>query len=124
MRVVLIGGMQRLKRNYREIFEEFGMSAEVFDRWRGNMEEKLKGADLIIILTSLVSTNMARKAVSVAHSSGVPVVRIHKHSVSSLKKCLTGLGKEVPLERCRRCDRRYSCETYGYRIMTIENRED
>jgi hypothetical protein len=117
MKAVLIGGMQRMKEHYREIFAESGIDVEIFSRWRGNLEYKLKNADLILVLTSMVSTNMAKKATEIADDMGIPIVRIHRHSLSSLRRCLAGLEKEPSMEKCRGCGDRYRCETYGYTIL-------
>ncbi|NOZ59046.1 MAG: DUF2325 domain-containing protein [Euryarchaeota archaeon] len=121
MKAILIGGMERLKVDYIKIFAEFGIEVEIFNRWKGNMEHRLRGADLVMVFTSMVSTNMARKAVATARSRGVPVVRLHRHSLSSLRRCLRSLGEGALLEKCRGCSSRYGCETYGYLAFRRDN---
>jgi len=70
MKAVLIGSIHRIREHYMKIFAESGMDVEIFSRWRGNLEYKLKNADLILVLTSMVSTNMAKKATEIADAMG------------------------------------------------------
>ncbi len=89
MSVAILGGLDRLKSFYLKQGRELGFpELKVFAKRVPNMTGRLKGMGGIIIFTDTVSHDMVGNAVQAGKNYGIPIVRSHSSSVSSLKKCL------------------------------------
>ena len=55
MSVVIIGGHERMVRQYEEICEKHGCDAKVFVKERSGFKKNLGTPDLMILLTNTVS---------------------------------------------------------------------
>ncbi len=89
MSVAILGGLDRLKPLYQNSGRELGFpDLKVFGKRVPNMDKRLKGVGGIVIFTDTVSHNMVAHAVQVGKDYGIPIVRSHSSSISSLKKCL------------------------------------
>ena len=58
MSVVIIGGHERMVRQYEEICEKHGCDAKVFVKERSGFKKNLGTPDLMILLTNTVSHKM------------------------------------------------------------------
>ncbi|MDR2480969.1 MAG: DUF2325 domain-containing protein [Spirochaetaceae bacterium] len=88
MAVVLIGGMDRLYRQYVGAAEERGVALKVFNGQERSIEKQLGGADFLIICTAKVSHSAKREVLCYARRKGIPVRFVHSAGVSSLRCCL------------------------------------
>lgn len=97
MCVALVGGMDRLKRHYVGVADEMGIMLRHFEASCTGLEEKIGGADAIVIFTDKISHDARNRALSRARSSGKPVLMCHSCGISSLRRCLTMITEE----KCR-----------------------
>ena len=88
MSVVIIGGNERMARQYSDICNEHGCTAKVFPKETGPIEKKIGSPDLIILFTNTVSHKMVRCAVAEAERCNADVVRSHTSSGSALTEIL------------------------------------
>ena len=88
MCVALIGGMDRLKKDYQAAAKERGHSLRLISRNERNFVEKIGNPDAMIVFTNKVSHEAKRKAVQVARTRNIPLRMIHSCGVSSLRECL------------------------------------
>ena len=58
MRVVIIGGNERMMAQYESICKEHGCRAKVFTKENGSLKKKLGYPDLLILFISTVSHKM------------------------------------------------------------------
>lgn len=94
MSIALVGGMDKLRGDYRRVAVRYGVSLHHFERDCPRLEERLGGVDAIIVFTYRVSHNAREKALS-KKREGIPVLMCHSTgSVSSLKKCFEGITNE------------------------------
>ncbi len=91
MCVALIGGMDRLKRHYREEARRLGFELRVFTRPEANIASKLKNVDAVVIFTNKVSHNAKMKAVDAAKGNDIPVFMHHSCGICTLRDCLNCL---------------------------------
>jgi hypothetical protein len=98
--VVIIGGHDRMCRNYHNICKEYGCDAQVCTQPCRNMEGKICGADLVVLFTNPVSHEMAKIARTTAIKSGVELVQSHCASASALRGILETRNS------CEKCDKR------------------
>lgn len=88
MSVVIVGGHDRMVRQYMDICKKYHCKSKVFTQLPGNFRSQIGQADLIILFTSTVSHIMATGAVQEAEKNNIRIERSHSSSSSALKKIL------------------------------------
>lgn len=88
MSVVIIGGNERMEREYKNMCRDYGCRAKVFCKCRGSLESRIGSPDLLILFTHTVSHKMVKCALDVARPDTM-VVRSHTSSLASLRQILT-----------------------------------
>ncbi|MDR2510814.1 MAG: DUF2325 domain-containing protein [Spirochaetaceae bacterium] len=89
MAAVLIGGMDRLYRQYMEAAAESGITLKVFNGQERSIEKQLGAADFLILCTAKVSHSAKKEVLCHAKRNGIPVRFVHSAGVSSLRCCLS-----------------------------------
>lgn len=90
MCAAVIGGMDRLKRDYINAAKREGIKLKVFTGKENRISPKLGSANLIILFTNQLSHAARRDVISHAKKNNIPVRQAHSCGVSSLRECLTG----------------------------------
>ena len=88
MSVVIIGGHDRMVRQYKEICENHKYKAKVFTQMKTGLDKLIGRPDLLILFTNTVSHKMVKCAVTEAEKSNADVVRCHTSSGSALCEIL------------------------------------
>lgn len=88
MCIALIGGMDRLGRNYINEAESFGIDLIVFTKYEKEMAAKIKNVDTVVIFTNKISHNAKREVMRIAKFHNIPVFMHHKCGICTLKNCL------------------------------------
>ncbi len=88
MSVVIIGGNERMSRQYTDICQEHGCKAKVFPKETGPLEKKIGSPDLMILFTNTVSHKMIQGAIKAAKKNQVPIARVHSSSATALRNLL------------------------------------
>lgn len=96
MKVVIVGGHDRMVRQYMDICKKFNCKGRVFTQLPGNFKGQIGQADLIILLTSTVSHIMVNSAVQEAARGNIAVERSHSSSSSALKRILSQYCSALP----------------------------
>jgi hypothetical protein len=89
MSVVIIGGHDRMRGQYRDICKKQGWKAKVYTQPETNLEGMIGQPDLIILFTNPVSHNMAAVAKKKAADCGIVLAQSHSGSGSALKNILS-----------------------------------
>lgn len=89
MSAALIGGMDRLKRDYINAAKGSGFKLKVFTGKESKIASKLGRPDMLIVFTNKVSHEAKREAVNFAKSKSIPYKMIHSCGVSTLKDALS-----------------------------------
>jgi len=92
MCATLVGGMDRLKKQYEETARSQGVKLKIFTGKERNMRSQIGSPDLIIIFTDKCSHKARKLAVQHASAAGIPVAQSHSCGLSSLKSCLCEWG--------------------------------
>ncbi|MBC8282898.1 MAG: DUF2325 domain-containing protein [Nitrospinae bacterium] len=92
MSVVIVGGLDRLKRSYEKECRGRGFDVRVFSQRVPNMARRMEGVNRIVIFTGTVAHPMVTEAVRVGKTQNIPVERCHSSSISALKRCLNSLS--------------------------------
>jgi hypothetical protein len=91
MSVALIGGMDRLKRQYENAAKLCGVSLKSFTGKESCLGDKIGRPDMVILLTGMVSHNTRQTVMQLCRSVGAPVVFLHSNGVSGLRRRLTAI---------------------------------
>ncbi len=102
MSIVIIGGHERMEREYISIAKALGYKTKVYT----TMSSKVKSignAEAIILFTSTVSHKMSMKVVNEAKRKNIPILRSHSSSQCALKECFKKL--DGCLGDCKSCNK-------------------
>lgn len=88
MSVVIIGGHERMERQYRQICEDYGCSVKVYTKEKGAMKKKIGTPDLLICFTTTVSHKMMHAAAQEAKRRGFPMTHCRSSSGAALEEVL------------------------------------
>lgn len=88
MSIAILGGLDRLKRNYEKLGNERGVQVKLFSKQVPEMDRRLMGVGGIVLFTGTISHPMVAQALRVAKKYDIPISRTHSSSISSLKRCL------------------------------------
>jgi len=88
MCVALIGGMNRLERQYLEEAGKFGVDLRVFTCSEARFKSKIRNVDAMVIFTNKVSHQAKKHAMSTAKANNIPVIMHHSCGICTLRECL------------------------------------
>ena len=88
MSVVIIGGHDRMVRQYKKICQDHKYKAKGFTQMRPGRDKQIGTPDLLILFTSTVSHKMIRCVLDEVDSSRTDIVRCHTSSGSALTEIL------------------------------------
>lgn len=91
MCVALIGGMDRLERNYITEAEKLGIDLKVFTKPETKMASKIRNVDALVIFTNKVSHKAKREVMNVAKAKNIPVFMYHSCGICTLRDCFNCL---------------------------------
>jgi hypothetical protein len=91
MCVALVGGMDRLHRDYRNEAEKHGVELKVFTKSRAGLADRIGQADAVVVFTGKTSHRIKNEAVTAARSANIPVMMVHSCGVCTLRECLARL---------------------------------
>jgi hypothetical protein len=91
MCVALIGGMDRLERDYENEAERHGVDLRVFTKSRAGLATRLKSVDAMVVFTGKTSHRIKNEAIGAAKANNIPVLMRHSCGVCSLRECLRRL---------------------------------
>ena len=84
MSVVIVGGHDKMSKEYIRICKKYNCKAKVFTQMRGNLSTQIGSPDLLILFTNTVSHKMVRCALDEIDGKHTDVVRCHTSSGNAL----------------------------------------
>ncbi|WP_022850976.1 DUF2325 domain-containing protein [Limisalsivibrio acetivorans] len=109
MTVSVVGGLDRLKRDYIKAGKKKGVRTKVILKKQKHIDDILSNSDAIVLLTSNIAHGVANKARSIAKQKDVPLFQIHNCSVSSVEDsindCITCMEQGVCSVNCLNCEK-------------------
>ncbi len=91
MSVALIGGMDRLVRNYIHEAKQAGINLKVFTKLETKLSAKVKNVDAIVIFTNKVSHKAKKEAMNAARLRNIPIFMHHSCGICTLRECFNHL---------------------------------
>ena len=87
MSVVILGGNERMVREYKELCREYQCKAKVYPKMSNAMKD-LGSPDLLVMFTGTMSHKMLRCALNETRGTATRVVRSHTGSMAALRGIL------------------------------------
>ncbi len=91
MCATLVGGMDRLKRNYIDTAKQHGVKLKVFTGKENKVSDKIGKSDFVIIFTNQISHRAKKDIASYTKANGIPLHMHHACGISTLRDCLKGI---------------------------------
>ena len=88
MSIVIIGGHDRMVRQYHDICKAHKCKAKVFTQMTGDLKKQVGRPDLFVLFTNTVSHKMVKCALEEAKKNNIEVVRCHASSQAALEEIL------------------------------------
>lgn len=88
MSVVIVGGNERMTRQYKELCAEYQCQAKVFTKMKDGLKNQIGTPDLLVLFTNTTSHKMVRCALSRMKGQPTVIARSHSSSMSALKHIL------------------------------------
>lgn len=89
MSVVIVGGNDKMIRQYVDLCKNYKCKAKVFTQPSSNLREKIGRPDLMILFTNTVCHKMIVTATQTAGKNNIEIARSHSSSATALKKILS-----------------------------------
>ena len=83
MSICIIGGNERMERQYVNICKKHNCKAKVFTRMKGNLKDQIGSPDLIVLFTNTVCHKMVKCALAEAERCNANVIS-HMHQAALL----------------------------------------
>ena len=87
MSVVIVGGNERMIRQYKNLCSDYKCKAKVYPKMSGGLKD-IGSPDLLVLFTNTVSHKMIRCALNETKGQNVRIARSHSSSISALKNIL------------------------------------
>lgn len=101
MSIVIIGGNERMEREYKSIVKDYGYKTKVYTTMSNKVSKSIGNPDAIVIFTSTVSHKMSRKAEEEAKKKDIPILRVHSSSKVALRECMKNIHECIG--DCKKC---------------------
>lgn len=85
MSIVIVGGHDRMSKQYINVCKKYNCKAKVFTQMQTGFRDKIGNPDAVILLTDVVSHKLVLAAKKEADKKKITVIRNHKSTVNSLE---------------------------------------
>ena len=101
MTLVVVGGNERMKKDYISLAKEKGYKAKVFLNMSPKVKKCVGDPDAIVIFTSVVSHKMVISVEEQAKKRNIPIIRHKNNSKAAFSQCLEMVDECTG--NCREC---------------------
>lgn len=91
MSVVIVGGHDKMTKDYIRVCKKYNCKAKVFTQMETGLKDKIGMPDAVILLTDVVSHKLVRTAKKEADKKNITIIRNHNSTVSSLETVLKNI---------------------------------
>jgi hypothetical protein len=95
MSITLVGGLDRLRREYENAAQQIGINLTVYTGKESYLSDTIASQDLMILLTDMVSHNARIRVLQKSKRLGIPVHFLKSNGVSGLRRYLSTLVAEA-----------------------------
>ena len=95
MSIVIVGGHDRMSKDYMKVCKKYNCKAKVFTQMETRLKDKIGSPDAVILLTDVVSHKLVRTAKKEADKKNITIIRNHNSTVSSLENVLKNIVNKL-----------------------------
>ncbi len=88
MSIVIVGGNERMTRQYKDLCEEYNCNAKVFTKMHDGLKNKIGSPDMLVLFTNTTSHKMIQCALTETKGLDMIIERSHSSSMSALRNIL------------------------------------
>jgi len=88
MSVLILGGNERMERNYKDLCREFNCRAKVYTKTTGTMKNKIGNPDLCVLFVGALSHKMLNSAMNQMKGTNTIIARCPTSSMDALRTVL------------------------------------
>ena len=88
MSVVIVGGNDKMIRQYEDLSKNYKCKAKVFTQMSASLDKQIGRPDLLVLFTNTVSHKMIRCALDEVNEQETEIVRCHTSSGTALTEIL------------------------------------
>ena len=85
MSVVIVGGHDKMSKEYIRVCKKYNCKAKVFTQMETGLKDKIGMPDAVILLTDVVSHKLVLTAKREADKKNITVIRKHKSTVNAVE---------------------------------------
>ena len=89
MSITIIGGHDRMVRDYKEVCKEYNFKPKVFTQPSGNLCKKIGNPDILVLFTNTVCHKMVKVALEATSVNSTTVIRCHNSTKRALEEILS-----------------------------------
>lgn len=89
MNIVIVGGHDCMRCQYKEICKEYGCKCKVFTHCPANFQNQIGNPEMIVIFTKTVAHKMLNSACKQAERTGTTIHYVNSSSANALHEVLT-----------------------------------
>lgn len=93
MSVVVIGGHERMIKQYKNVGKKYGCKVKVFTYNVPQLDKNIGNPDYLIMFTDVVSHKLVNTALKISRKRNVPTIRLHNSSLNSINDALEKITK-------------------------------
>jgi len=91
MSIVVVGGHDRMSREYLDVCKKYNCKAKIFTQMKAGLNDKIGNPDVIILFTNVVSHKMVRKAKKEADRKNIKIINNHNSTGHSLEEIIRNI---------------------------------
>ena len=88
MSVVILGGNERMVRDYKDLCKSYQYSAKVISKMGGTLKGRVGNPDLLVLFTDTISHKILKNAMNEIKGQKTKVCRCRSGSLSALRETL------------------------------------
>ena len=94
MSLVIVGGHDRMEREYKKICKKYDCKVKVFTQMPANFRNQIGCPDAVIVFTKTVAHKMVHTVLKEAGKKNIPIIRNHSSSACALEEALQTIVKK------------------------------
>ena len=89
MSIVIVGGHERMEREYIDVGKRHGYKIKIFTKMQGDLCKRIGNPDYIVMFTDVVSHKLVNTTNKIMKKKNIPSLRLHNSSVQTLDNALS-----------------------------------
>lgn len=92
MSIVLLGGHERMKNNYKKICKEYGCKVKMFYHFKTDLYKRIGNPDYMVILSDTISHKAAILAAKACSKRNIDIIKMSNSSAKALRETIEDLS--------------------------------